>query len=226
MQRASASQPSSPSSPDGPATKKQRLSQGSYKSAPPSTPRAESQALSQKRNSEEHKRAAAVERDVVEGEETRWYLSFKEPQVVVQDARMRVVQAGFSALDAAGPSRNTEGEDIMDRPSGRRSFGKFNKILENPNVSETDSESEDSDEFEVDQSEADQDEDDINGANAMIREARKIAADKLRAERKAKKRAEKTEAIRLADERRKRQVKLNGSVNPSGVSAKNAKAVE
>nr|POE72791.1 hypothetical protein CFP56_30730 [Quercus suber] len=229
MQRASTSQPSSPSTPDGPAAKKQRLSQGSHKSTPHSTPRTESQA--EMRDSGERKRATAVEREGAERGETKWYLSFQEPQAVTQDSSFRINQAGFSAIDAPGSSRNTETEEVPDNRSGRRSFGKFNKTLEkqqNPDLPDSDLGSESSDDTEEDQSEPEEDEDegDPNGANAMIREARKEAADRVRAERKAKKMVAKSEAVRLAEERRKKQVKLNGSDRLPSISANAARNVE
>jgi hypothetical protein len=51
--------------------------------------------------------------------------------------------------------------------------------------------------------------DDPTGAKELIRQSRKEAGDKARSERKAKKQAEKAESLRMADERRKKQVKLN-----------------
>lgn len=50
----------------------------------------------------------------------------------------------------------------------------------------------------------------------MISQSRKEAGDRARAERKAKRKAEKAEAARLADERRKKQVKLNTLTSISG----------
>ena len=50
----------------------------------------------------------------------------------------------------------------------------------------------------------------------MIASSRKEAGDKARAERKAKRKAEKAESERLADDRRKKQVKLNKLTSISG----------
>lgn len=50
----------------------------------------------------------------------------------------------------------------------------------------------------------------------MIAQTRKDAAEKARAERKAKRKAEKEEANRMAEERRKKHVKLNKLDSISG----------
>ena len=78
---------------------------------------------------------------------------------------------------------------------------------QNPDRSTSDSDSS-SDSSENNDDEED-DSDDPTGAKAMIAQSRKAAGEKARAERKAKKQAEKTDATRLAEQRRKKQVKLN-----------------
>lgn len=53
----------------------------------------------------------------------------------------------------------------------------------------------------------------------MIAQTRKDASDKIRTERKAKRKVEKQEALRMADERRKKQVRLNKLDSISGGKA-------
>ena len=55
----------------------------------------------------------------------------------------------------------------------------------------------------------------------MIVQSRKEAGEKARAERKAKRKAEKAESARLAEERRKKHVKLNALISISGRSPSN-----
>jgi len=135
MQRASASPSSSPNTPAEPPAKKQRLSSGSYTSSPLSTPTSDAQAVQEALAAEEQKRAEALEREAADRGESKWYLSFKEPQTPVAESPLHVVSAGYSTLDAAASARDRsseeEGTDLV-RPSfaGRKSFGKFNKVIE------------------------------------------------------------------------------------------------
>jgi hypothetical protein len=72
---------------------------------------------------------------------------------------------------------------------------------------------------EGDQSEddsADSDSDDQNGIDALVKAGREEAARKLKAERKAKRKAEKAELIRLAEKRKKKEIKLNKLTSISG----------
>ncbi len=71
-------------------------------------------------------------------------------------------------------------------------------------ASDTDASGSDNEDEDEDES------DDPTGAKAFIAQSRKDASDRLRAERKAKKHADIAEALRLADERRQKQVNLNG----------------
>ncbi|KAF2769734.1 hypothetical protein EJ03DRAFT_336009 [Teratosphaeria nubilosa] len=202
MQRAAASTPD-PGTPEPPA-KKQRMSNGAAYSSPGSTPQAAS--------------PSGQDTSFGNDRETKWYLSYKQPDMPAVQSPLRIVSAGYSMLDAGiATSHVQENDDAQPmRPSivGRKSFGKFNKFIEkqqNPDMSSSDSDS-DSD----DQSSAEEDgEDDPTGANALIRQARKEAGDKARAQRKAKK-EEKAEAARLAEERRKKHVKLNKLTSISG----------
>ncbi|KAK5166444.1 uncharacterized protein LTR77_007987 [Saxophila tyrrhenica] len=216
MQRSTGS-PSSPRTPDQPSGKRQRMSNGSYNSTPAST---DAQRVEEAIATEERKRAEIAEREAAGRGETKWYLSFKEPPVSQQsESPLRIVSAGYSALDAAGRERSSEDEGEEDsvrrQMQGRRSFGKFNRKLEKQQKS-YDAESSSSSESE-DEDEEESDEDDPTGSAAMIAQSRREAGDKARAERKAKRKAEQEEAEVMAGERRKKQIKLNS--NPQSISS-------
>jgi hypothetical protein len=225
MQRAAASSPSSaPSTPEGPPSKRQRLSYGSNGS--PATPSSDLRAVQAALAEEELKRNLAVERQAAEAGETRWVLSVREPERAVP--ALRVVQASFADIDAA-----TAGDDIEEgeydedshaekRVAGRMSFGKvsltyrheiehavcrspLSKSYRGPQVTKKE-ESDDSDDSE---SEVSEDDDDDDPTTAMIKQARREATAKARAERKAKKRVELAELQRFASDRRQKAVNLN-----------------
>jgi hypothetical protein len=192
MQRTGASPatPSTPSTPAGPPSKKQRLSNGGAIASPVSGP-------------------------VDSSDETKWYLSFRAPQLHPAASPLRVVSAGFSTLDARGRDEVSSEEEETEAPRpqmpGRKSFGKFNKKLEkqqNPQLSSSPSGSESSADDD-DGSTEDADDDDPTGVNALIAQGRKDASERARAERKEKKKAALVEAQKLAEQRRKREVNLN-----------------
>ncbi|KAK3714799.1 hypothetical protein LTR37_007534 [Vermiconidia calcicola] len=220
MQRGAASPSSAPSTPPEPPSKKQRLSNGSYQSTPASTPRTDAQVFEEAQAAEDTKRAAALEREAAARGDSKWYLSFKE-SVPTQSAQfpLQIVSVGYSTLDASGAGKqgSSEGEDDRAAPQmqGRRSFGKFNRKLEKQQNEDVSSDSESSSESPDDEEDED-DSDDPIGAKAMIAQTRKEAGDKARVERKAKRKAEKAEAGRMADERRKKHVKLNHLSSISG----------
>ncbi|KAK5133897.1 hypothetical protein LTR08_007126 [Meristemomyces frigidus] len=216
MQRAAAS-PSSPSTPAEPLSKKQRLSSGSYNSASPSTPKSDAQAVEEALAAEEEKRTRALEREAAGRGESKWYLSIKE-QPLEAHSPLQFVSAGYSMLDAASSVKERSPEEDgteAARPTvaGRRSFGKFNRVVEkqqNPDLS-SDSASEGS-EFDEDEDE----DDDPTGAGAMIAQSRREAGEKARTERRAKRKAEKADALSLADDRRQKHVNLNRLTSISG----------
>lgn len=132
MQRSSASPSQTPSTSLEPPAKRQRLSNGTVHSTPSSTPRS---------------RAEASEAETPTGtaspiggtpitshlDETEWYLSVKKQEPTTQQTPLRIVSAGYSALDAvdSGVPTKDEGDEIQsNRMHGRRSFGKFNRRLE------------------------------------------------------------------------------------------------
>ncbi|KAH8671954.1 hypothetical protein BGZ60DRAFT_24318 [Tricladium varicosporioides] len=227
MQRAAASSPASsaPSTPDGPPSKRQRTA---IDSSP--TTAFDINALTDQRTiqkavaEEEAKRQAALERQAAEAGDTRWVLSFEDQGNAAVSAALRVVPTGFAMIDSLSPLliRPTE-EESEDKPVmvGRRSFGKFNRVLErqqnstNKESSESDSEDDDED------SESDSDNDSDDPTNALIKLSRHEATQKLKEERKAKKRAEKAKQLEMAKNRKKKDVNLNGLTSLSGKPAPN-----
>lgn len=203
MQRGSGENSPTTSTPEPPA-KKQRLSSGSSVRSH-ATP-------SEKAAAEQRKRADEAERETAV--ETKWHLSFNEPQTSTAQTPLRIVSAGYSSLDAAGRQEESDENEDHARPkfSGRRSFGKFNRKLEKQHTDLASS----SDSSDSDEGDDDDGEDDPTGVKALIAQGKKEATDKARAERKAKKQAESAETARLSAQRRKKEVDLNRVTSISG----------
>jgi hypothetical protein len=171
---------------------------------------------------QELKRAAAIEQEGASKGETKWYLSFKAPQTPVAESPLRIVSAGFSALDSVDrkvaqekASDSEDDESAQRNMPGRKSFGKFGRGAakkDDPNADLSDLEDDD-DEGELDY------EDDPKGVNSLINQGRKEATERLRTERKEKKRAEQAEALRIAKQRREREIDLNNVTSISGGGA-------
>lgn len=205
MQRSAAkptSTPSTPSTPAGPPSKRQRLSAGA---SPPATPSSDYEAVQAALAAEELKRAQAVERQAAEAGETRWVLSFRDPEEGGQGREkqpaLNVVSAGFAVIDAAGDEELSEEEEGARRVvEGRQRFGKVEKPQDPASSESSDSDSElsEGDEYDPDDPTA-----------ALIRASRREAAAQAHADRKAKKHAAKAEAVKLAEARRRREVNLN-----------------
>ncbi|KAF4614292.1 hypothetical protein G7Y89_g15447 [Cudoniella acicularis] len=222
MQRAAASLPttSSPSTTDEPPNKRRRTE---VDSCPPTfnvNALADQRAIQKAVADEEAKRQAALEKQAAEAGDTRWVLSFEDQNhaAAASSLALRVVPTGFAVIDSLSPLqiRSLE-EEAEDKPImvGRRSFGKFNRVLEkqqDPTIEESSS----SDSEEDDDSENDSDADSDDPANELIKASRKEAAERAKAERKAKKRAEKAKALDLAKQRKKKDVNLNGLTSLSG----------
>lgn len=222
MQRAAASSPttpSSPSTPDEPSPKRRKKDSDSWS---PSTSSFDVNALADQRAiqaaiaAEEAKKEAALERAAHESGDTRWVLSFEDQRASSPSSSLalRVVQTGYASLDA--PSRAVEEDMDEDKPVmvGRRSFGKFNKVLEKKD-GEDESESS-SEEDEEHGSEEESDDDDP--ASELIRASRQEAVAQAKEERKKQKRAEQAESEKLAKKRKKENpsVNLNGLTSLSG----------
>lgn len=85
---------------------------------------------------------------------------------------------------------------------------------------EDDSESEDDEDDDVkNESEESSDEEDDDPTSDLIRATRKQAAERVKAELKAKKKAEKAQSAELARQRKKKEVNLNGMTSLSGRQA-------
>lgn len=199
MQR---SGPPSPATPIEPPAKKQRLSSGAANVSPASSP------------------ATATDSKFTGRDDSKWYLSFRAPQAPAVESPLRIVQAGYAVLDSASRENDSSDrdEEVPSRPSmpGRKSFGKFNKVIEkqnNPDMSSgSESESEEDDEDEEDEPDAEDD----TGIDALIAQGKKEATARAKAERKAKRKAEKEELQKLAEQRRKKEVNLNRT--PTSIS--------
>ena len=134
MQRAAASTSSPPSTPSEPPSKKQRLSNGLSNSSP-STPQSDAQALDEVLAAEEQTRNEALELQAAQRGDTKWYLSFQQPQSPVVKTPLRIVSASYAALDSTSSAIDYSAEEndystIPPQIQGRRSFGKFNRKLE------------------------------------------------------------------------------------------------
>jgi hypothetical protein len=137
MQRAAASSPTTPppSMLNEPLPKRQKNNSDS-----PSRPSFDVNALADQRAiqaavaEEEAKRQAALERAAAEAGDTRWILSFEDQRPSEPpNAALRVVQTGYANLDAPSNIKSVEEDtELEDKPVivGRRSFGKFNRVLE------------------------------------------------------------------------------------------------
>lgn len=123
MQRAAASAtPSTPQSephtPDSPPSKRQKTSAAPSSTAtPPSDLRLIQAALTE----EEEKREKAIERLGEEAGETKWVLSTVNAEEDHFVGGLRVAKAGYS---------DTDQQAWRPAMVGRRSFGKFNRVLE------------------------------------------------------------------------------------------------
>lgn len=125
MQRSAAkSATSSPSTPSGPPpSKKVRLSNGASAPGTPGTP-LDHEVIQSALAAEERKREEALSRAAEKSGETKWVLSFKEPQDGARTRGMQVRQAGFAVIDADDEA-SEEGEEEEEEGDkvGKRVFG-------------------------------------------------------------------------------------------------------
>jgi hypothetical protein len=96
---------------------------------------ADQRAIQKALADEEAKRQAALERQAAEAGDTRWVLSFEDQKQVAASPALalRVVQTGYANLDSLSPLQILSmEEEPEDKPVvvGRRSYGRFNKVLE------------------------------------------------------------------------------------------------
>ena len=138
MQRAAASAPTTPTTADEPSPKRRKKDSDSPSKAKVNIDElADQRAVQTAIAAEEAKRQAALERQGAELGDTRWVLSFEDQELatVAPKLAIRVVQAGYANIDilSSANSKSIE-EDLQweEKPVmvGRRSFGRFNKVLE------------------------------------------------------------------------------------------------
>lgn len=241
MQRAAASPISpSPSTPEEPPNKRRKKGGDSSPSTFSVDALADQRAVQKALAEEEAIRQVALERQAAEAGDTRWVLSFEDDNrlAVSPTLALRVVQTGYANLDSISQVRSVE-EEPDDKPImvGRRSFGKFNRVLEvirpryyfailltiaqkqqDPTLEDSD----DSDDNESKGSASDSDGDSDDPMNNLIKTSRAEAAQRLKADRKAKKKAEKSKTAELAKQRKKKDINLNGLTSLSGKPAPGA----
>ena len=138
MQRAAASSPlsASPSTPDVPSPKRRKTEAGSTPTKFDVDALADNRAIQAAMATEEAKRQIALEKLANEAGDTRWVLNF-EDQSSASKRSIQIEEMGFASLDhqtarrAHYKARKHE-EDPEPAPGlvGRRSFGKFNRVIE------------------------------------------------------------------------------------------------
>jgi hypothetical protein len=125
MQRASASTPTTPTTPDGTRPSKRIKTEAAI------TP--DARAFQEAAAAEEAKKNAFIERAAAEAGETKWVLSLSDNKPTTAAPALRIVEAGYGAIDSGAPipeSDDDEEEEQSAGMAGRRSFGKFNKTVE------------------------------------------------------------------------------------------------
>ena len=125
MQRASASTPTTPTTPDGTRPSKRLKTEAAI------TP--DARAFQEAAAAEEAKKNAFIERAAAEAGETKWVLSLSDAKPSTAASTLRIVEAGYAAIDSGAPIPDSDDEDDQDQSAGmagRRSFGKFNKAVE------------------------------------------------------------------------------------------------
>jgi hypothetical protein len=195
MQRGSA--PASPAS--EPPTKRQRLSSGgAIDASPASRSQAGDQASSGGDSLTRRPGLAASD---------EWYLSYRAPESVAQSP-FQIVSAGFSHLDDGDtPDVRPEGEESgRFEVAGRKRFGNFNKFSRLRKDEEDD---DDDDDEEDDEDVETGNSGDVTSVDALIATGQRAAAERVRAERKAKRKADNAGLHQMGEERRKKDIKLN-----------------
>lgn len=186
----------------------------------------------------------ASEREAAAKGETKWYLSVQQAPKPTEQSPLRIISTGYGALDSGKGVQYSDSEED-DAPQttsapGRMNFGNFNRkqavgqrasaphigqvglqMLQKPQE-DSGSSGESSSESESESDEGE--EDDPTGAKALIKQSRKEAGDRARAERKAQRKAESKAAAKVADARRKKEVNLNKVTSISGSGKPSASA--
>jgi hypothetical protein len=144
-----------------------------------------------------------------------WYLSYRAPESVAQSP-FQIVSAGFSHLDDidAPKVRPEDEESGRFEVAGRKRFGNFRKSAGRRKDEDEDDEDEEDDED--DEEGGTRYSDNATGVDALIATGQRAAAERVRAERKAKRKADNAGLHQMGEERRKKEVKLN---RLSGISS-------
>jgi len=137
MQRAAASSPiASPSTPEQPSPKRQKTGDSSPVEFDVNA-LANHQAITAAIASEEAKRQIALDKQAAEAGDTRWVLNFEQDSKRSngkQKNALQIVQTGFASIDrgSVGSFKSYDEDIATDQPVmvGRKSFGKFNRVLE------------------------------------------------------------------------------------------------
>jgi hypothetical protein len=130
MQRASASTPTTPTTPDGSRPSKRIKTEAAI------TP--DARAFQEAAAAEEAKKNAFIERAAAEAGETKWVLSLSDNKQTTATPALRIVEAGYGAIDSGAPIPESDDDEEEERSAGmagRRSFGKFNKAVEVSTIS-------------------------------------------------------------------------------------------
>lgn len=142
MQRAAASSPiaspSTPSTPEGPPLKRRKQGKDQEDVAFDVDELANQAKIRAVMEEEAAKQQALMDKVAAEAGESRWVLNFEKDQDTEDDATpIRVVQMGFADVDRGLSRRVTKSEEddddeIRERHDrmGRRSFGRFNRVIE------------------------------------------------------------------------------------------------
>jgi hypothetical protein len=128
----------------------------------------------------------------------------------------QIVSAGFSHLDELdAPKAQPEDEESgRFEVAGRKRFGNFNKSA--GRRKDEDEDDEDDEDEENDQDGEGRNSGDATGVDALIATGQRAAAERVRAERKAKRKADNAGLHQMGEERRKKDIKLN---RLSGISS-------
>ncbi|KAI5205475.1 hypothetical protein E4T39_03080 [Aureobasidium subglaciale] len=236
MQRASASTPTTPTTPDGTRPSKRQRTEAAVSP--------DVRAFQEAAAVEEAKKNAFVERAAAEAGETKWVLSVSDDKHKKPASGLRIVEAGYGAIDSGAPIPESDDDEDQGQSAGmagRRSFGKFNKAVEvetdhsgksdtshtnlfqrqhNPDMSSSESE-QDSDASSESESE---DDEDLDEAELLLKAERKEATAKLRAERKVQRKADEAKTKQMAERRRSRDINLNkvGGISNAAIRGKQA----
>jgi hypothetical protein len=174
-----------------------RLSIGTSAPGTPGTP-SDHEVIQAAIAAEEKKRQEALDKASAQSGETKWVLSFKDPQDGSRAPEMQVVHAGFATLDAEDNDSEEEARPVRMQFGG----GVKKKAVCYSHLSDTKAASgtndwqahkaqEDSDDSEED-SESSSEYDSDDPTAELIRETKREAAAKAREDRKARKGVETT----------------------------------